>query len=270
MKDSLRTAPARQRSLYCAAMKRLLLSSLLLLVFVPVIASADETVRCESKDGHRRRCSFDGSGRVFLERQLSAAACTEGESWGWRNGEIWVDDGCRADFRIERRSDRDDRRDDRYGRGDDRYGRGDDGRYGRGRDDDRRTLVCESDGRLRRCSADLRWGVELTQQLSKRDCVRNETWGWDEDGVWVDRGCRAEFAIRGPRRRDDRSYRGETIRCESKDDRKHFCPADTSYGVELRKQLSVSDCKFRETWGYGERGIWVKDGCRADFTVFGR
>lgn len=239
-------------------MKRLLFSALLLLLVVPAIASADETIRCESKDGHRRRCSFEGEGRVVLERQLSASACSEGQTWGWRNGEIWVDNGCRGDFRIERRHEHD----DRYGR--DR----DHDRYDRR--DDRRTLVCESDGRLRRCDADLRWGVELTQQLSKRDCIRNETWGWDEDGIWVDRGCRAEFAIRGPRRRDDRSFRSETIRCESKDDRKHFCPADTSFGVELRKQLSVSDCKFRETWGYGERGIWVRNGCRADFTVFGR
>jgi hypothetical protein len=247
-------------------MKRLLFSAFLLLLFVPAIASADEVVRCESKDGHRRRCSFEGSGRVVLEKQLSAAACAEGATWGWRNGEIWVDAGCRADFRIERRHDRDD---DRYGRDRDHDRRDD--RYDRRRDDDRRTLVCESDGRLRRCSADLRWGVELTHQLSKRDCIRNDTWGWDEDGVWVDRGCRAEFAIRAPRRRDDRSYGGgETIRCESKDDRKHFCPADTSFGVELRKQLSVSECKFRESWGYGERGIWVRNGCRADFTVLGR
>jgi hypothetical protein len=259
VKDSGRRLSAPPRSLYFAAMKRLLFSTLLLLLFLPALAFADDTVRCESKDGHRRRCSFDGPGRVTLEKQLSITACTEGESWGWRPGEIWVDDGCRADFRIERRRDRDE---DRY---DDP---GDDHVY-RGRDRDRRLIVCESDGHRRRCPAEIRYGVELTRQLSKRDCIRDDTWGWDENGVWVDRGCRAEFAIRAPRRRDDHR-RGEIVVCESRDERKHFCAVDTTYGVELRKQLSVSDCKYRDTWGYGDRGIWVKDGCRAEFFVRGR
>lgn len=241
-------------------MKRPLFLVLLLLLFLPLVAFADDVVRCESKDGHRRRCSFDGPGRVTLEKQLSVTACTEGESWGWRPGEIWVDDGCRADFLIERRRDRD--RDDDYDRDDhDDY---------RNRDRERRLLVCESDGRRRRCPAEIRFSVvELTRQLSKRDCIRDRTWGWDDDGVWVDNGCRAEFAIRPWRRRDEHR-RGETVVCESRDERKHFCSADTTYGVELRKQLSVSDCKYRETWGYGERGIWVKDGCRAEFFVRGR
>ena len=245
-------------------MNRLLVSSLLLLLFVPAIASSDDVVRCESKDGHRRRCSFDGPGRVSIRKQLSVTACAEGESWGWRPGEIWVDDGCRADFLIERRRDRDrDRDDDRDGRYDRDRDRDHD------RDRDRRLVLCESDGRRRRCSADIRYGVDLNRQLSKRDCIRNETWGWDEDGVWVDNGCRAEFAIRGPRRRDDRS-RVETVICESKDAQKHFCAVDTSFAVELRKQLSVSDCRFRDTWGYTERGIWVRGGCRAEFVVRGR
>ncbi|MFN2240619.1 MAG: DUF3011 domain-containing protein, partial [Thermoanaerobaculia bacterium] len=29
-------------------------------------------------------------------------------------------------------------------------------------------------------------------------CVRNQTWGEDRDGIWVDGGCRAEFAVRTP------------------------------------------------------------------------
>jgi len=239
-------------------MKRLALLVLLVL-FLPLLAFADDVVRCESKDGHRRRCPA-GDGRITLEKQLSLTECVEGTSWGWRRGEVWVDNGCRADFRIWNR--RDEYEHDREGS--DREDR--DGRIRR----DRRLLVCESeDGRLHRCAADMRGGVELNRQLSKRDCIRNETWGWDEDGVWVDRGCRAEFSFRAPRRRDDRGHT-ETVVCESKDARKHFCPVDTSYGVELRRQLSVSDCTFRQTWGYSERGIWVKDGCRAEFIIRGR
>src|SRR4051794_26513099 len=52
--------------------------------------------------------------------------------------------------------------------------------------------------------------VRLVRQLSDARCVEGRTWGWDNRGIWVDRGCRAEFLItdsghRNPGRdRDDR------------------------------------------------------------------
>ena len=58
-------------------------------------------VRCESNDGRMNRCSLPGGGgRVVLERQHSRTACIEGRSWGQDRGGVWVDDGCRADFRV--------------------------------------------------------------------------------------------------------------------------------------------------------------------------
>ena len=63
------------------------------------------SVNCESTDGRQRFCAVDpgGNGHVTLERQLSSAACVEGESWGWNRGGVWVNRGCRATFSIERR-----------------------------------------------------------------------------------------------------------------------------------------------------------------------
>ena len=26
-------------------------------------------------------------------------------------------------------------------------------------------------------------------------CVQGSSWGWDRNGVWVDRGCRADFLV---------------------------------------------------------------------------
>ena len=38
-------------------------------------------------------------------------------------------------------------------------------------------------------------GAQLTKQLSKTPCVEGHNWGWDQRGVWVSRGCRAEFVV---------------------------------------------------------------------------
>ena len=53
---------------------------------------------------------------------------------------------------------------------------------------------CESDGDYQHCRADTRNGVRLYRQLSRSSCQYNDTWGYDRRGVWVEQGCRAEFA----------------------------------------------------------------------------
>ena len=39
-------------------------------------------------------------GRPVLVQQLSGSACVEGRSWGYRNGTLWVSNGCRARFGV--------------------------------------------------------------------------------------------------------------------------------------------------------------------------
>lgn len=73
----------------------------------------------------------------------------------------------------------------------------DDRGYYRDRDDrDRpRTIVCSSNhGDRVYCDADTRNGVMLVRQISGSPCDQGRTWGYDRRGIWVDRGCRAEFA----------------------------------------------------------------------------
>ena len=40
-----------------------------------------------------------------------------------------------------------------------------------------------------------RGGVRLGKQLSREACVEGVSWGFDREGIWVDQGCRAEFAV---------------------------------------------------------------------------
>lgn len=129
----------------------------------------DRVLTCESEDGQRRECAADTRGRVRLLRQISRSACIEGRTWGARRGGVWVTDGCRGEFLMgSRRRDRNTA--------------------------DNVFVRCESDqGRSRHCPARTGRGVKLIRQLSRSACIRGQNWGWDDSGIWVSGGCRAEF-----------------------------------------------------------------------------
>ena len=60
----------------------------------------------------------------------------------------------------------------------------------------RRNFACESvDGQRQYCPVDQPGSVQMTRQLGERECVEGSTWGREERGVWVDRGCRAQFTV---------------------------------------------------------------------------
>ncbi|HSB13902.1 MAG TPA: DUF3011 domain-containing protein, partial [Bryobacteraceae bacterium] len=112
--------------------------------------------------------------------------------------------------------------------------------------------------------------VRMVRQISGSPCRQNETWGYDSNGVWVDRGCRAEFEIVP---RNDTwgwgtgSSSVKTITCSSNSGNRVHCNADTSGGVRMLRQVSGSPCRQNETWGYDSTGVWVDRGCRAEFEV---
>lgn len=58
------------------------------------------TLECASDDGKRHFCPADTSRGVRMFHKLSSARCEEGYSWGFDRRGIWVDHGCRADFRL--------------------------------------------------------------------------------------------------------------------------------------------------------------------------
>ncbi len=145
-------------------------------------------------------------------------------------------------------------------------------------------LYCASDdGRRHYCNADTRGGVRLVQQRSGSACIQGRTWGYDRNGIWVDRGCRAEFETNarysgnegyyGRDRSRDQYYgrnRGRSVQtfyCESGDMRRHWCSEGLTGQVRLVRQRSDSPCIQGRTWGRDRGGVWVDRGCRADFEV---
>jgi hypothetical protein len=57
------------------------------------------------------------------------------------------------------------------------------------------------------------------------------------------------------------------LRCESRNNRRSYCAADTRGGVTLARQLGQAQCVQGRSWGFDTRGIWVEAGCRAEFRI---
>ena len=138
-----------------------------------------------------------------------------------------------------------------------------------------RQVTCASDDMKRHlCRVDTSRGVQMINQRSGSPCIQGQTWGYSRSGIWVDRGCRADFYLGSGYRPGGPGpgpggpgYGGATITCSSNNGKRNYCPANTSRGVKLTNQRSGSPCIQGQTWGYDGRGIWVDRGCRADFVT---
>ena len=138
-----------------------------------------------------------------------------------------------------------------------------------------RTVRCESQSdRYAYCPTYTNGRVQLQQQLSNARCQPYDTWGTDGDGsgIWVRNGCRAIFVVSGGwggggwGGGGDGS--GRTITCKSEGFRYNRCPAYVGRRrVNLSRQLSDTSCVRGSSWGVDRDGIWVNDGCAAEFTI---
>lgn len=205
-------------------------------------ALGKDRVVCESKVD-RVVCPADTTGGVIVRQQLSKAACVEGETWGFddERGLIWVDRGCRAEFLL-----------------------GGATPFARTPVNFDSVVHCESkDGRRKHCLADTSAGVQLVRQLDDNPCGYGKEWGYDAKGVWVAKRCRAIFAVAGKPKAMARA-----VTCVSSGTRNQ-CAAETRYGVALVRQLGGTECVLDRTWGFDESGVWVTEGCHAQFALGG-
>ena len=57
------------------------------------------SITCASTDGRYRTCAWtERNSRPRLIEQISDKRCVEGSTWGYRDGNVWVNKGCRARF----------------------------------------------------------------------------------------------------------------------------------------------------------------------------
>lgn len=60
------------------------------------------------------------------------------------------------------------------------------------------------------------------------------------------------------------------VRCDSNGSRTTYCRVNTQGTVRLSRQISHSPCRQGRSWGTDSRGIWVSNGCRAEFAISSR
>jgi hypothetical protein len=134
------------------------------------------TLRCESRNNKLQRCNVRTDNRVDLIRVIGGR-CSRGRDWGFTANQIWVSGGCRAEFG---------------------YGYANNGGYPtplpQPIDDYAGTLRCESwSYKYQQCNVPTNNRVDLTRKIAGK-CNAGRQWGYTGDYIWVDKGCRAEFA----------------------------------------------------------------------------
>ncbi|MCF7751474.1 DUF3011 domain-containing protein [Bacillus subtilis subsp. subtilis] len=204
-----------------------------------------QVVRCQSRDMEWVHCDMPVANGVDLIRQLSDNSCIRGTEWGTDRSGVWVTLGCRAEFRSRPAP----------------------GASEGGARQVRRVLRCESNGRPQSCPVALQGApVRLLRQLSAMPCREGHSWGARRNEVWVTRGCQGDFEVGAA---DGSGFLDapRTLVCESKSRQRRFCGATIGKGARLSKQLSGSPCEEGRSWGWDARGVWVDNGCRAEFQV---
>lgn len=205
-------------------------------------AAAQATITCESQNNKFRDCKVATGGKVRLQENISKTRCEYGRTWGFDWNSIWVDRGCRGRFMVNG------------------SGSGwESGNWGQ-------RVRCESQGgSFKICEVATYGYVRLVNQISQSPCIAGRTWGYQPRQIWVGNGCRADFEVGY----GDSDWEGDVrvVACGSSDGRYTRCFTQTDGKVTLRKQLSSSPCVLQRTWGYDKNGIWVDNGCRAQFIV---
>ncbi|XP_005105195.1 lectin ADEL [Aplysia californica] len=176
--------------------------------------------------------------------QQSAAKCNLGESFGYQKATLWVDDGCRADFKVCYLA------------------------------SSTECSVIRAESWSYKYSEKKVTGAALFISMAVEDrqseagCSLDKSFGFynQNSTVWVDHGCRADFNVcyvRG-------STSSTTVNVSSwnyKYATKALPSASCIYSMQVAKQQSAAACTFGKTFGFVANTMWVSDGCRADFSV---
>ena len=211
--------------------------------------NGNRTIRCDSNSNRQQVCNT-GWRSAVLVRQVSDTRCTEGRNWGSNNGSVWVSGGCRAEFAE---------------------GRGGGGGWGGGpgNGNGNQTIRCDSNSnRHVVCNTGWRSAV-LVRQISDTRCTEGRNWGSNNGSVWVNGGCRGEFAEgRGGGWGNGGGWGGNNyfVDCHSNSNRSNTCAWDRRQGRPvIVQQTSDTRCVEGRNWGYNGNSIWVNGGCRARF-----
>jgi hypothetical protein len=181
------------------------ISTALFLATTPFSAVAEQTVYCSSESFRYNFCRANTHGGVRLQQQLSNSRCKYTRDWGYENEGIWVDNGCKANFVVGSQHEHKHQKNDDVSTGAIIDGAiaiapisallGTHSDFDKEKKNESQEITCSSDGEYNRCKVNSRNGVLFRRQISENSCWQGQTWGYDNNAIWVDKGCRAVFLV---------------------------------------------------------------------------
>ena len=210
-----------------------------------------QTIRCESANHQHQICRTPWQGHSRLVRQLSSTAspCVEGTTWQSQQGQVFVNQGCRAEFASVQ-------------------GVAPPIAPVPPTQPGQRPIQCQSSSsRHQQCNTPWRERSRLVRQLTAHKCIEGVSWGTQPGQVWTSRGCGGEFLPDDGRPPSPQP--GYSVTCSSSNNRLTTCNWNSRNGQPvLVEQLSSAPCIKGQSWGYDQlHGLWVNNGCRARFGV---
>jgi Protein of unknown function (DUF3011) len=235
------------------------------LLMAASMAMGQTVMTCSSDDGQMHACRVgDNSGIQFL-RQRSDAACVAGQTYGIRRDGVWVTNGCRADFQVNVNG--------QYSDNGRAYNQGAyNGQYSQYPDRDRDNDH-DGDDQAR----------ERRHHDHDRDAYNNGQYGpYNNNGSYNQRGAYGAYnqdstvgvypgrdrnAQNGPMPKYYGQYQNGISTCSSDSGSgQRYCQTGGAFSqVQMTRQNGR--CSQGQTWGVSSVGLWVADGCSAEFTV---
>ncbi len=254
-------------SLVSAQVVPLPLPGLSAVSLAPVAAQRTHTIQCYSRGNQSNTCRLpEGTQSVSFVGPDRSARCQQGRTWAQRGDSLWVSGGCGGSFEAVV-----------YGGGNGGgWGGGSGGSGGSwGGGNSGNEITCRSqNNRTQRCSIYTGNRVQMIQQYSNSPCIQGRSWSYDRNSITVRDGCQARFAVNGYSGGGSGGGWGgsggnqgfqNVIECRSQNNRYARCRADTQNRVQLIRQISNTRCSQNRNWGYDRGGIWVDNGCSAQF-----
>lgn len=137
--------------------------------------SSTRRITCGSPVGNQVECKTSGyATSVRIVRDLSGR-CRQSSNWGYTDSFIWTNGGCRAEFEVGYR-----------------------GGHGLKPVAGTRTITCgNSYGTPMSCNLFGKAAtVRVSRDLSNGRCRQGQTWGFNQQDMWVKGGCYADFQVR--------------------------------------------------------------------------